>query len=446
MTKSLVDIAADFVQRLLMRDQEEDLLDGIGDDPDDPIEDDGEPPAEDLARAWFISRLSGLVAQGGERVAGHVQFLSLEPIRDRLGSAWPKLRKKVMRITDQVLRGELSNQDVSLIYDDISFIILFADLNGDAAKLRCAALAQRIAETLLGEDSAAAEFTVQAMTLSHEDLSDWLETAKANAGNPPMPQKARSAAREMFHPTPSTAASPSTAHVIAPEEFEFVPFLNLTNGIISGYRLRLPVGHEFPDLKDEKRVLIADLDRIEAAHACHRDFEANDEEALLMVPLHFSSLRISRRRALLRHAIEAASASLRRHLIIEVRGQPEGFPSQRIAEIVSSLYDLTRAIVLTLPSYDEIRSIPPASHLHAVIVDWRQSGSDLTRLAQLADHAYALGLRVMVENLEDKATLPDLRTCRIRYACGPAIASGTHDPHGLKKATAQTEPDGTASG
>src|SRR4029077_10036287 len=78
-------------------------------------------------------------------------LLQLDHIRTELGARWPAAAERVRDIAEQVLTRRLAPIDVFAPLDEGSYLILFAALTEDEARLTVAALAREIRDRLLGE-------------------------------------------------------------------------------------------------------------------------------------------------------------------------------------------------------------------------------------------------------------------------------------------------------
>jgi EAL domain-containing protein (putative c-di-GMP-specific phosphodiesterase class I)/GGDEF domain-containing protein len=109
-------------------------------------------PAEmAVATADFQERLNKVLAGDAPVIAGRMQFLQLDDIKAHFGDKWAEMAKKAYTIAEQVINNRLSPTDVCAPYDDENYIILFAELTEEQARLKAGAIAREVREKLLGE-------------------------------------------------------------------------------------------------------------------------------------------------------------------------------------------------------------------------------------------------------------------------------------------------------
>lgn len=451
----------------------------VGRDPADRSDVDA---ADDAAgRAWFLARLRGLVDQGGSSVAGHVQMLSLAVVRERLGPMWPTLAPRAMRIARAVIEDRLGPRDVAVVYDDASFLILFAEAAGAEARLMCLALAREVVESLIGDalidptnregvaelksacltPASLRSFLADAETalvppLPPEILAQPAETLSvdeaaaevAASSGPPDRAAATAAPADGWlsgdgsgdAKTARRSAVPS-AGAMPPQGdegwrfYDFLPFSNAVAGRIVGYRVTWPQNRPRLPEGDESQILLADLDRLTAARWAHEALQARREEALIMVPIYFATLRRMDRRRLLSRAIAKFDPVFRRHLVIDFHGLPTGLPGQRAYEIVGSFHGAARASVLRLPTLGDLANLPPGLHLHAAIADWREIEQRIEGpqrcLEALVAATARLGMRLFVGHVDRPEALALVTETGARYASGLAVGGFTRDVRGL---------------
>jgi hypothetical protein len=77
-------------------------------------------------------------------MAGCVQLLGLDPIKDRLGRKWPEMANKALSIAQRALDEHLGPEDIYRIVDDASFQICFES----ADQALASAQVQRISDTI----------------------------------------------------------------------------------------------------------------------------------------------------------------------------------------------------------------------------------------------------------------------------------------------------------
>ena len=108
------------------------------------------------AEAASERRLRALLAKKSQIAAGRLQVLGLGGIRGHIGERWDAVAEKVDMLVERVLKKRLSSVDHFAKFDDEIFpayVILFSALQKEEAQIKCALIANEIAEAVLGTDA-----------------------------------------------------------------------------------------------------------------------------------------------------------------------------------------------------------------------------------------------------------------------------------------------------
>ena len=86
--------------------------------------------------------LAKLRAAEIDATASMVQMVQLSDVRKALGDQWPKVAETAMSVAETLLRHRLDQSDVFSRYMDYGFVVVFARLDPEMAKLRADALSE----------------------------------------------------------------------------------------------------------------------------------------------------------------------------------------------------------------------------------------------------------------------------------------------------------------
>jgi hypothetical protein len=84
--------------------------------------------------------------------AGRVQMIGLETVKRRLGDQWEGHRDAIHSSLSTIMRRKLSASDVFFRHEEDDYVIVFATLGHDAAKLVCVSIMQELNALLLGDE------------------------------------------------------------------------------------------------------------------------------------------------------------------------------------------------------------------------------------------------------------------------------------------------------
>lgn len=95
--------------------------------------------------------LEAMCHNGEGIVSGRVNFLNLANLKKKLGPKWERVAKIIHLVTHDILEKNLGEDDYFTRVNEDSYVIVFADLPQDQARLKCILIGQAILHKLLGE-------------------------------------------------------------------------------------------------------------------------------------------------------------------------------------------------------------------------------------------------------------------------------------------------------
>lgn len=118
----------------------------------------------------FRRGLAAIVRESGTAATGHIQFLGLNGIRERLGDRWERLTKRIHTTTRQCIKAHVSASDLFIQYNDMTYLLAFSGGDESEAVLKCALIAKAINEALFGEDGIESVQIQSIVSVVDEDL------------------------------------------------------------------------------------------------------------------------------------------------------------------------------------------------------------------------------------------------------------------------------------
>ena len=99
-------------------------------------------------------RIASLARQSsGTLVAGRMQVVGLDRVKERLGAQWDKHADRVRKIAAATIKRRLSAEDVFEARPDHSFLICFGSLDEAGAAFKAQSIGREIHERILGSDA-----------------------------------------------------------------------------------------------------------------------------------------------------------------------------------------------------------------------------------------------------------------------------------------------------
>jgi hypothetical protein len=321
----------------------------------------------------FDEQLAKLLSQSGRKslISGRINLIGLGKIKQRFGDSWPHVAGRADRIARNTIERYLVQGDIyGSVRGGIAYVVVFARLSEDEAKIKCALIGNEIAKALLGEQGTdmleiktAAEQIDGSFKLedAHVDLeeaspdsestSDLLEFADVDE---------QSAAAQQASPAEPAVRESPRDQPLANLRFLYRPIWDQTKNVVSAYLCvsQAPSadgsslwweGAAVTQGNPEER---ARLDEIVLKHTLDDldDLVREKRSVLLVLPMHFESVASANRRRNYAEILQRRiSDATRKLFLIEIEGTPLGVPQPRLLEIVAPLRPHCRSILLRLP-------------------------------------------------------------------------------------------------
>jgi len=333
------------------------------------------PPADPLVD--FARRVRAVFGDRAAASAGAIYMVNLSKVRQALiaEGRWDRLADRVQNICLQMIRQRLEPADIFHCLPGPIFFIVFARLSLDAAKLKCAAISEEIAQRLIGCDPKFKDVRVAASVagLSKGDITRDLtylmaEAEQVMAEGQTGPVVAEEAAPHGAFDNPwlvenregkaKAAAVNDWYYEAVPEcppdlSFIYLPLWHVKHRAIATF-LCLPI---LPVSASQSLVGDAIFATAPAALLCELDIAllkkvaddlgallAAGKHAALSLPVHFETLAQSAQRKRYIAVCAALNEGVRRHLAIELVDLPEDAPGGRIAELLSYVRPFARSL------------------------------------------------------------------------------------------------------
>jgi len=318
----------------------------------------GEEPRA-IGAAALTEHIRNMVKAGGV-TGGAVHFLNLAEIRARFADRWPIMASRVAAVSESVLEHRLARIDMFTRLEGPAYLIVFANGNEDAARLRCALIGQEIQRQLFGEDTAFNDVRVRAsvfrlgreVRVEHIDLDAAIERLR------PVEPMATAAAPADW-PSPAVASQATVTEMPAgeagsidgrPTRYVFRPMLHVRAEAVASFVCQPQ--HRAVDNDDDFVACTAanaDLPTLVHAAAELERTRTHGLPVMVTVPLHFSTMTRSADRQPYLAQCARLQEGDRRHLLFELDGCDETVPQTRLMELIGALTPYGRAVVLRVP-------------------------------------------------------------------------------------------------
>lgn len=300
-----------------------------------------QPPT---ARSKLADRLRDIARARSDLDVARVQFIGLEEVRRACQANWPEKREKIRDLASKFLAKRLDASDV-LIPGAEGFVIVFGELEGDAAASASLSLSHRLSQFLIGE-------------FQHGDtLRTQAETSKVGVA-----ELAHSLGSIEYLDAQDPSSGPPTAI-----DWSFQPIWDCRREVISSY-YSVPMdrsngepvrGYQF-EQENLSPAPFVDIDEeaLNVSEQAIKSLLTANKKALVGVSVHVQGLVKESSRTRILAALRGLDPKLARYRLVKVSAVPPGFPRMYLDDIMGWLRRYAPNIVLCgSPDEPELRSL-----------------------------------------------------------------------------------------
>ncbi|MDV7339614.1 hypothetical protein RYZ26_08425 [Terasakiella sp. A23] len=373
-------------------------------------------------------RFENFLADRSATSKGRVFVLDLTPVKEKVGDRWERAQRQIYATTKDVVQHRLQHNDVHCLWDEVRYLIAFAELDQARARIKINLIAQEITQRLLGSPDQKQAIKVSMATTGENGGFSWDKNAD--------PSMLIDNGEEKVTRAPIKEEKTEKSEYINDDvDFIFRPLWFVKNKIISSY-FCIPVraigdGRFFSsyntlDDDDNPEALAAlDLLTMKRIYKEAVQLEKVKNPALLTVPIHFESLASTGRRTNLLAQCQKNLAPYRNKIVVELTHLPDGIPQSRLQDLIQSLKPFSRAVMARYGSLH--RDFTGFRHigLHAVGVDLyddrRSEARIIPELESFAESASKAGLHTYVHGVRSISLTTAAICAGIDYVDGYAI-------------------------
>jgi hypothetical protein len=394
------------------------------------------PAAAPAPGAEFEDRLRLLASQRTAETlqAGQISIIGLERVRERFGKSWERLADRAQRIARNTIERHLLPGDIFREWHDASYVIVFASLDPERAKMKCLLIADEVMKSLLGEEGGDLISVRSAVAQLEPGLGALLGLSpeRFQAIGPDGAIGEHPADPDALPSVPaSAAAAPTPTH-----RFAYCPMWDTTQGAISAYRcVAMPEDDDAGFTGEADRAYANDPDKLAVL-----DFEmqahvgkdlarlcADGRRVLVILSVHFDTIGSTARRTryaqTLSRLVPAAAMKL---LVVEIADVPDGVPQSRLHELVSPLRPLCRGMTARVRLESADLSGFGGNLVHAVGCSIAaQRSAELAIIQQMGRFSRAAekaGVACFVHGISSVSLTAAAVGAGFRYVDGSAIA------------------------
>jgi len=366
--------------------------------------------------------------------AGRISIIGLDRAREKFGASWERLSGRIERIARNAIERYLLPGDIYTVWQETSYLIVFASLDLERARMKCMLIADEMMKALFGEAGSDIVMIDSAVTRV-ESGGDRSPRSIIDQLSPPheTPGKEATTAGET---KPATVASSKAARAL---QFAYRPIWDTTLGALSAY-LCMPVQHGV-----EVRTSFA-AGAATSAEAAQLDFALQEHvvatltrmleqgcRALIVPSVHFETLAAGpSRRRYVETLTKSITSEMARLLVIEIVDVPDGVPPSRIHDLAVALRPYCRGVSARARIECADFAAFTSSRVHAVGCDIGTSNvSELNLMQLLARFSRAAekaGIACFVHGLRSVSLMGAAVGAGFRYIDGEGVAKMVQRP------------------
>lgn len=293
-------------------------------------------------------------------------MIGLEKIKPSFGARWPQVADKAHEIAKLAIERRLSPTDLYTRFGELSYLVVFGNLERAEAQVKCALIAREIAEKLLGTQAAAKLMQVSCVSMKEDghmvfenvgDLDALVREFETRWADQQATEK--DARRTAFQWIAEEDAERSWDVLAKQIGYIYRPMWNVHSQAVTTYHCLPTLPGEDGDMlvgydiipKDTPVRFVPRLDGLLLRKAAQELMWLRnaDKPLLLSIPVHIETLARTRSRVAYINDCNEIPEELRRYLVLELVGVEDGVPAGRLIELTSALRAECRALLMRLP-------------------------------------------------------------------------------------------------
>jgi hypothetical protein len=400
-----------------------------------------------------------IMAQRGQG-GGVVNFVSLEKIRGRFGDGWEKVAAKAEDIAKHAIERRLTPADVFTKAGPLNYLVMFSRLNKSQAQLKCALIAEEIAQRLLGADvtddmievktariDSRGEIAMETAPRVAELTADLFAANLALSESADSDAQGDSAFEEELDPEEELTADP-----LARVRMVYQPIWDVRRNALATYICvpavdglegNVQVGETVvPGIENPDVAFDLDMMVLRRVVEDTTNMQRIGKKLLMIAPVHFETLATRNKRRLYMQTAQAIPVAMRNLTIFELVGAPPSTPPSRVLDLVVQLRRFSRAVLQRAPLSQAMFLPPTATGIFGIGVDLsgdkRREKDLMSHLDRFAAAAQKVGLRTYLHGAGSVSLTTLAVGAGFEYIAGDVTASIVEQPSAAYRFDART--------
>jgi hypothetical protein len=301
----------------------------------------------------FADRLQAMAndpaLQGTPLVAGSLELVGLEDIRDALGDAWEQVAETAKTVAEAELQLQLGEADVYRHYDAFSYVVCFADLDKAEAAVRAGNIALKLKAKLIFQIPQIAE------VIGVEHFITDIDREALRRGGTSLTERLFETLRQVRTEARETARRTRQA-LLRDIQLQFAPAWHTSKHVVVLNRCLLDQTSgtrtlaQFQAMADPQQIdqTLAELDCMlltKAIETLHHAASSRPSGALL-IPVSYRTLNNARWCNEYRGLLQMMPDTYRKLLILEIGEMPAGVSPARLGELIEQMTPYVKGVSL----------------------------------------------------------------------------------------------------
>ena len=399
------------------------------------------------------STLAGLPRETDGRIAGQLQILGFDNLREHLGAEWEKCRRTVHIAAENIISTHLGPGDISTRIGGDHYLIVFANTDPGHGEEITAKIAKKICAVLIGRENSGlikVETSVGKVENAGSPTASITPTTATPKKLVTAPAATQSADGKIVSPTTALAASLNKAKAHRHKEYTigYYPIWNMKHDVMIGFAV-LPYiskgagplleGHDvLGDAPSEARICELDVNMLRAQLEMAAELYSNDFATLLLTQIHYSTLQNNHALQKLYEVAKEIPPFLKKTLMVELLDLPDTNLTSAAVQRIAGLSRFFRTVVIRVPSLSY--PITNCTDMKATCVAYKvPPGTSpeklLTEGRKFAHIAKALRLMTSFEQIADIELAAQLKEAGAIFGSGTFLGGPFDVPGNMKRVT-----------
>ncbi|MEQ8816536.1 MAG: hypothetical protein RLO51_26105 [Thalassobaculum sp.] len=381
-------------------------------------------------------------------------FIGLDEVRKRFPKLWARHRNRIAETSKSILEQFTDpSTDIVLPVGEDKFAVLFTRLDKDEAMLRSGMIKAEILRRFVGDEALGQlDIHCHAIELDSGSMTSGVLRDLLDAADGHRPSRAAIGAERSLPQQRAYRASVGEIGAawsvpideieqqfgfdLDSLEFAFQPHLYARRGVFSIFECRAVRYNATGEILSGYAVLprectpdqVTAVDKMTLMRARHGivDMAFRKRIAVVATPVSFETMTTRSTATEYLELLQKIPSDLRNYLVVDVCRAPAGVPEGRLAEIISPLKRLTRAVFVHVGSAQQsLAALKGAGAFGAGISMPSKAGCDLGSpafLGRFAASAHKLRMQAYALDVDTQEQATRCREAGFDYLAGRALA------------------------